>query len=284
MPSFKHFSRMLLGFSLLASSTIVGGACSVKLSADLAPETTRGKAGEDFSNGVGATSGGGPSGVPIPPSPSDQTGLSSFLNLCGNGCMSDDKAFACPPSMNPDNPPSTSCQVVPTDLGPIAECLTPGLFQEGEPCEKASNCAASLGCVRTGSGVGVCRPYCCGDFDACAPGTYCTPGAMAEDVLSEMPMQIPVCVPATPCTLLDDSTCKAGLTCTLVRTDGTTSCVEPGLGKQGDGCPCSAGHVCVLSSQTCRALCHLGVSDCPNDMLCQGGSEGFPDGIGVCVK
>jgi hypothetical protein len=287
MNSFKRFSRMFLGFSLLTTGSIIGGACSVKLSGDFAAEAADlTDEHNDFAGGGtggGATTGGSTSGVLVPPV-ADAAKASTFTYLCGDGCMSDDKSKVCPLPINPDNPPSTSCQIVPTAIGPTAECLTPGLLQEGEPCEKAANCAASLGCVRMGSDVGVCRAYCCGDIEACAPGTYCTLGAMTEDVMNTAPMHIPVCAPATPCTLLDDTTCNPGLTCTLVRKDGTTSCVEPGLGKQGDACPCSAGQVCVLSSGTCRTLCHLGGSDCPNEMLCQGGSEGFPDGIGVCVK
>jgi hypothetical protein len=282
MASFKRFSRMFLGFSLLATTSIIGGACSVELSADFAAEGGDGTQ-NDFANSSGATTGGGSSGVLLPP-PIDQAGSSSFMSMCGGGCMSGDKSISCSLPTGPDNPPSTSCQIVPTEGGPVAECLTPGTFQEGEPCEKASNCGASLGCVRMGSDVGVCRAYCCSDIEACAPGTYCTLGAMAEDVLNDNPLPIPVCAPATPCTLLDDTTCKGNLTCTLVRKDGTTSCIDPGPGKQGDACPCSAGHVCVLSSGTCRALCHLGGNDCPSEMFCQGGSEGFPNGIGVCVK
>ena len=284
MASFKRFSNLFFGFSLLAASAFISEACSVQLSADLAGDMTGAKEGDDFSNSVGATSGGGGKGVVLPTPDTGGAGASSFSDMCGVGCMSDDPALACPPSPNPENPPSTSCQVVPTDMGAVAECLPPGVFQDGEPCEKAANCAASLGCVRMGSDVSVCRPYCCGNIEDCAPGTYCTIGAMAEDVSPAKPLPIPVCIPATPCTLLDDTTCPAGRTCTLVRADGTTSCVEPGPGKDGDACPCTAGHVCVLSSRTCRALCHVGGSDCPNGMLCQGGSEGFPDGIGVCVK
>jgi hypothetical protein len=283
MSSFQRFSRMFLGFSLLAASTLLNEACSVKLSTDLAGQRSSATEIKDFSNGTGSGGGGGSSGVLLPPA-TDQGGVISYMGLCGGGCMSGDKSIACALPMSPDNPPSTSCQIVPTDQGPVAECLTPGLFQEGEPCEKAANCAETLGCVRLGSDVGVCRTYCCGAIEACAPGTYCTLGAMAEDVVNQVPTPIPVCVPATPCTLLDDTTCMNGLTCTLVRKDGTTSCVEPGLGNQGDPCPCSAGQVCLLSSGTCRTLCHLGGNDCATEMFCQGGSEGFPDGIGVCVK
>jgi hypothetical protein len=282
MASFKRFSRRLLGFSLLAAAVVIDGACSVKLSADLAGQATGQKEGDDFSNNASGATGGGSSGVLVPPS-MEQADGSSYMGYCGGGCMSGDKSISCSLPTNPGDPSNTTCQIVATNDGPVAECLAPGMFQEGEPCEKASNCAGSLGCVRMGSDVGVCRNYCCADREACAPGTYCTLGAMAEDVMSAAPIQIPVCAPATPCTLLDDTTCKDGLTCTLVRADGTTSCVEPGLGKHGDPCPCSAGQVCVLSSGTCRTLCHLGSKDCPSKMLCQGGSDGFPSGIGVCV-
>jgi hypothetical protein len=282
MHSFKRFSHTLQGFSLLATVAIISGACSADLSAELAGKTIGKNEGEEFSSSPGGATGGGTPGVLVPPH-MDQADVSSYMNRCGGGCMSGDKSIACSVPTNPGNPPSSTCQIIPTELGPVAECLPPGVFQEGEPCEKASNCAESLGCVRMGSDVGVCRTYCCGDREACAPGTYCTLGAMAEDVVNATPIQIPVCAPATPCTLLDDTTCKGGLTCTLVRADGTTSCVEPGIGKQGDPCPCSAGQVCVLSSGTCRSLCHLGGNDCPSDMLCQGGSDGIPDGIGVCV-
>jgi hypothetical protein len=285
MASFKRFSSMLFGFSLLAVGSIMSAACSVKLSADAAYSREGGPTEDtNLAGGAGGNTGTSSSGVFLPPPKEDQPGANSFFNACGGGCMSEDKALACPAPISPDNPPSTSCQIMPTDMGAVAECLPPGMLQEGEPCEKAANCAAGLGCVRMGSDVSVCRPYCCSNLEACASGTYCALGAMAEDVLHDNPLEIPVCIPATPCTLLDDTTCPQGRTCTLVRADGTTSCIEPGPGKDGDGCPCSAGHVCVISSNTCRALCHVGGSDCPNDMLCQGGSEGFPDGIGVCVK
>ena len=282
MPSFNRFSQMLLGFSLLAMGSIVGEACSAEMSAGLATlEDDRTK--EDNSSTSGGTTTGTGAGVLLPPVV-DQTGATSFGNQCGGNCMTGDKSISCTTPTNPDNPPSTSCQITATADGPVAECRVPGTSQDGDPCESAADCAATLGCVRMDSNVAVCRPYCCGDIEACAEGTYCTLGAMAEDNLHPTPIQIPVCIPAIDCTLLDDTVCPDGRTCTLVRADGTTSCVEPGSGKEGGGCPCAAGHVCVLSSNTCRALCRVGGSDCPSDMLCQGGSAGFPDGIGLCVK
>lgn len=283
MASFKHFSRTLLGFSLLTMGSMLTEACGVQSDSLSAPEASRVE--DNSASTSGSTSGGNEGeGVVLPSPPEDQAGGSSFVNLCGGGCMTGDKTISCTLPTGPDNPPSTSCQIVPTETGPVAECRSPGSFQDGEPCESASDCAAGLGCVRTDSNVAVCRAYCCGDLEGCGAGTYCTRSAIAEDTIHPVPIQIPVCVPAITCTLLDDTTCPEKRTCTLVREDGTTSCVEPGAGKEGSGCPCAAGHVCVLSSNSCRALCRVGGNDCPSGMLCQGGSLGFPAGIGLCVK
>lgn len=283
MASFKRFSRAFLGFSLLTAGTLVGGACAVDFDAAAGlgiPNPTK-DTGMESSSGSNGT-GSGSSGVVLPP-PDDMPGAASFATMCGGGCMSGDEMSACPPPMDPAKPP-ISCQLVPGIGGVEAVCLPAGVLQQGEPCESTTNCAPGLGCVHTESNVGVCRPYCCNDIESCEADTYCTPAVMADDASSPTPMRIPVCVPVVDCKLLDDSMCTQGRTCTLVRADGTTSCVEPGLGKEGEGCPCSAGHVCVLSSNTCRQLCHVGGNDCTNGGVCQGGSAGFPSGIGLCVK
>src|SRR5689334_11571977 len=103
MASFKRFSRLFFGFSLLAAGSFISEACSVQLSADLAAERTGAKEGDDFSNGVGATSGGSGSGVVLP-TPDKGGDASTFTNMCGGGCMSEDPLFGCPKSPNPENP------------------------------------------------------------------------------------------------------------------------------------------------------------------------------------
>jgi hypothetical protein len=272
-------------FFLLATTAALSGACSVQFDASV-NLSTEDESGATGSTGAGAAGGGnvdaGDISLPTQKPPFD--GAASFTNLCGDGCMSGDESIGCSTAMAPENNAKISCQIVPTPSGTSAECLPAGISKVGEACERASDCAASLGCVLKDSGVGVCRPYCCGNIEDCELGTYCSPAVMTEDATSESPLQIPVCVPTTPCKLLDDTTCSEGLTCTLVRTNGTTDCVAPGMGKLGEACPCSAGHVCQIASQKCLALCHVGGSDCPDGMLCQGGSTGFPSGIGVCVK
>ena len=136
------------------------------------------------------------------------------------------------------------------------------------------------------SSVGVCRAYCCADLEACPAGQYCSPSAMFG--ASDQP--IPVCIAATMCQLLDDAKdCPKGMTCSIVRQDGTTSCVVPGTAVAGDACtgsagPCAAGYVCSPATGTCLELCHTqGGTECDPGGTCQGGTAPFPDGIGFCV-
>ena len=142
-----------------------------------------------------------------------------------------------------------------------------------------AHCANGLGCVTTASG-GICRQYCCADVEACPEDSYCAPTMMAE-----APIPIPVCTPVQKCSLLDDSSCKNGQVCTIVRDKGTTSCVDPGIGQRGEPCPCAAGYVCAKLTNTCLKLCHIGedATDCEGGGACQGGVMGFPSGIGICV-
>jgi hypothetical protein len=101
---------------------------------------------------------------------------------------------------------------------------------------------------------------------------------MADD-----PQQnIPLCLKADGCALLQDSTCPTGETCAIVRPDGTTSCIAPGQSTTGESCPCAAGYTCSNATGKCLQLCHLGSTECVNGS-CQGGSQLYQAGIGVCV-
>ena len=141
-----------------------------------------------------------------------------------------------------------------------------------------ADCGVGLACVATASS-GLCRPYCCGQVEECPIDTYCAPTAMAESAI-----EIPVCLPAYKCKVLDEATCPTGQTCTIVRDDGTTSCVEVGEGVRGDACPCAPGHVCSKFTNTCLKLCHIGndAEDCGAGS-CQGGVMAYPEGIGICA-
>ncbi|MEP7125780.1 MAG: hypothetical protein ABJE95_32920 [Byssovorax sp.] len=175
-------------------------------------------------------------------------------------------------------PPTLTCKLAPISGAAVAGCVPAGDLVVGNPCQTAGDCGVGLACVATPSG-GVCRPYCCGEVEECPLDTYCAPVPMAEAAV-----KIPVCLPAYKCKPLDDSTCMNGQTCTIVRDDGTTSCVDPGDGSRGDHCPCGAGQVCSKITNTCLKLCHIGsdTADCGAG-TCQGGVMGYPDGIGICV-
>lgn len=183
----------------------------------------------------------------------------------------------------------TSCQLVVDDGGTLApECNFPGGGAYNDPCTSVTNCGAGLGCAVVGDPsssepAAACRTYCCGDLEECPKDTYCTPQPMVEST----DVAIPVCIPATHCTLLDDSTCLAGQTCTIVRADGTTSCVEPGTAKEGEGCQtglCAPGYTCLKLVNQCKKLCHVDQpADCPGG-ACIGGSGEYPDGFGTCTE
>lgn len=164
-------------------------------------------------------------------------------------------------------------------------CSVSGTQAAGAPCLSAADCLPGHGCVDPGE----CRPYCCGDLEACpsepdtVPTTYCELRTMAVMGTPVIGATIPVCVPVTPCELLNDASCGMGLTCTIVRNDGSTSCVVPGTGEDGDPCPCAPGHLCSTGSNTCKQLCRVGMDDCPPSApSCQGGVT-TPMGFGICV-
>ncbi|MBM4360930.1 MAG: hypothetical protein FJ096_22755 [Deltaproteobacteria bacterium] len=172
-----------------------------------------------------------------------------------------------------------TCQLAEVDGAVQGVCGLAGTAPDGAPCLTSEDCSTGLGCVEPG----VCRAYCCGDPEACPAQTFCSEVGMSP--LGPKSVTIPVCEPARPCTLLDDTTCGTGETCTIVRADGTTSCVTSGAGKEGESCPCSAGFVCSFAEDRCMRLCRTNRSeDCPAGFQCSGGSKPYPAGYGVCVE
>jgi hypothetical protein len=182
----------------------------------------------------------------------------------------------------PPGAPAAACHVIRGDGGPVATCEPAGAGETGDACDSSRDCAPGLGCVGTVASA-KCRPWCCGDPEGCPAGAYCAPRHLRDDAASVPPIQVPACVPADRCQLLDPLACDAGRVCAIVRSDGTTACVEPGPGLVGDPCPCAGGFVCAKTTNRCLRLCHTGAAgECP-DGTCQGGSAGFPPGFGVCV-
>jgi hypothetical protein len=69
----------------------------------------------------------------------------------------------------------------------------------------------------------------------------------------------------------------------VVRDDGTTTCMKPGTGEQGDACPCAWNHVCSSVTQQCIKICRTDPTknDC-GAQKCQASSE-LPQNFGLCV-
>lgn len=178
--------------------------------------------------------------------------------------------------------PHMGCHVWRGPEGPERSCQATGAGDVSAPCITSADCAPGLACVGPKHG-GICRPYCCGDAEACPSRTYCDVRELRDE--GESPMGIPVCVPAMNCKLLEQEPCASlGLVCGIVRADGTTSCVLPGTGKLDEPCPCAFGYVCAKSQNKCLKLCHVNLAsaECPGG-TCQGGTGELPPGIGVCV-
>ncbi|MFO0756603.1 MAG: hypothetical protein U0359_08940 [Byssovorax sp.] len=305
-PLLSWFKAHGRGAVIVASlAALAGSGCGLAVSAGGLSPVTDGTGGDSSasataSGGVGGA-GGGSMGVGGNTSTgaggaSDSTPYlnGSYSYLCGGSnpaCVPGTED--CTPGGDPgtgsgssgasssgssgNGAPMIACQLDDEGGKAVAFCGQAGEFAAGDPCETSAHCGAGLACVSTPSG-GVCRAYCCDKLEDCDPDTYCAPRDMAGGSV-----KIPVCVPVKKCQPLDDSTCDMGQTCTVVRDDGTTSCVDLGAGTRGEGCPCASGYVCSKVNNTCLKLCHLGNdADCMGG-TCQGGVMGYPEGIGICV-
>lgn len=192
----------------------------------------------------------------------------------------------------PDNStPVIACQLTLRSGEVGAECAQGGGGDEGDACASARDCAPGFGCVGA-AGAAQCLPYCCGGNDSCGSGRYCTQRPLRSPELQDAKSTptIPVCAVADncslmlgPCTEPGACSCPEGLACTIVRAD-TTTCVEPGAGREGESCPCAQGYFCSQGTSTCLKFCN------PNDPAggcgerqCQPGPSGFPAGWGLCV-
>jgi hypothetical protein len=186
-----------------------------------------------------------------------------------------------------------SCQVARESNQAIRQCVLAGTGTANAPCFSAADCAPSFACVTEGD-AGRCLPYCCKPSTTCASGTYCADRPLlkaATDATSSEPPHVPVCVPADNCSLEDafpctdksDCRCKGDTACMVVRDDGTTTCLKPGAGQQGDPCPCAWNHVCSSVTHQCVKICNTDPtkSDC-GQQKCQASSE-LPPNFGVCV-
>ena len=272
----------------------IGAGCG--LASAMSSLDEGGGAGDYGASGGGTSEGGGDAGIDANLGDADpDSGPLSYSSLCGNGCMPSADADAGPCGQGTGgaggagSPDMGGCRLAYDSNSQSVQgtCGEVGALTEASPCFATADCALGLACV--GSGAGACRPLCCGDLEACAPGTYCAPQPLVSDGPNgpddDSDVLVPVCVLASQCTLLDDGTCTDGQICTIVRVDGTTSCVDPGDGQLGEACPCAAGFVCATGINECMKLCKIGQSGgCPESYTCQGGATVYPAGFGVCVS
>lgn len=183
-----------------------------------------------------------------------------------------------------------ACRIQRDILPTRATCEPAGSGKTGAPCLSRANCAAGLACVEE-NGTAQCRPYCCRGVGSCPNGTYCDQRSTKELVAATERLTVSVCLPAVECRFDDpypcppDRTCSCpvGKACGVVRPDGTTACVAPGVGTEGQPCPCAAGHVCSGTLGSCFKVCSLSSSD-PGcvDGFCQS-SESLSSNWGICV-
>ncbi len=184
-----------------------------------------------------------------------------------------------------------ACQITRLDEVVRSSCENAGSGQLGAPCMSAADCAPQYTCVEQ-SGTAQCRPYCCSDPELCPVGTYCALRPKRELVAETTALQVMACVPAEACRFDEPFPCDSAVmtcscpsdkTCGLVRADGTTACVTPGTGTQGQSCPCAAKHVCSASTNTCLEVCSLSdASACGETGECQS-TVNLSREWGVCV-
>lgn len=195
----------------------------------------------------------------------------------------------------PANAPSHySCQVSVTEASVVKRSCEPaGERAIDEACTSSRDCEAGLGCVGTVRS-GRCLPFCCAiGPDTCQEGYYCAERPLRDDMFGEArgPL-VPVCDRADDCPLGEREDCEGprcvcgpGTACSLVRPDGTTACVTPGLGLANEACPCAAGYHCsqAATPPTCVKMCDLDEEDSTcGPGVCQA-TPALPDGWGICV-
>lgn len=174
-------------------------------------------------------------------------------------------------------PVAYGCQVDVSGAEPESVCapIDTGIAL-GAACVASSGCPEGAGCA--GDISGTCLAYCCADLD-CPTEHFCTPLPATESFKRGGDLKIPVCKLADNCVPFSDA-CPEGETCTIVKSDGTTSCVPIGTGQACDPCPCDEGHMCNYSTGRCQKLCKTGHSDeCGGGGTCQ---AILPE-LGVCI-
>lgn len=149
----------------------------------------------------------------------------------------------------------------------------------GDACVPVHGAGSSIVSACMSSGSGVVGRACIAQFD-CAPGSVChdsectalcCPGeglatcAAGHRCEPLVDGYVGYCIRDVPCDPLLQTGCVPGLAC-YERTIGTTECLTPGMGAQGDECfdsqECAPGFRCT---GRCRQLC---TDTCPDTLRC----------------
>jgi hypothetical protein len=203
----------------------------------------------------------------------------------GGGGYSQPVEYGC--HLVPTPPPSSAVMgSTPRPDAQVLQSVTPsctpaGLLLDGSQCHGPADCAPGYECVGS---PGTCRHYCCSGNTSCRIDQFCD----IQPTASGSSMEVPVCMPAHTCDLLQPGTCPSGQTCAVVREDGSLSCVQVGAATAGKSCQtehCASDLVCLgAATRTCYALCKVGYANqCPGSQTCKGGLPLFVDpSVGVC--
>jgi hypothetical protein len=142
------------------------------------------------------------------------------------------------------------CQPFPSgDAGILPTCATAGTKTANQSCTSWIECEPGLLCT-----AGSCLRMCCGDdYSACPEGESCFGSLLIQVGDAGVASGAMVCLAVGTCDVLTGKTCPTGQACHIVDPTGAVACVEEGMGKAGEDCPCASGFTCV--AETCRRLC-----------------------------
>jgi hypothetical protein len=190
----------------------------------------------------------------------------SLCQASESTCFPDDVFPVCDPPLADaglaglDERSSPTCRVVASGSDP--SCFPAGLGLTNATCSQSNDCAAGHECIAAGS----CQHYCCGGTPSCEINEFCDVQPTAQDPT----VVVPVCMSEVPCLLFQDEFCPASQQCSVVREDGSTSCVNVGAAQDGDSCDaahCARGLVCLgaQGAKQCAPLCYTALPNaCTN--------------------
>jgi len=223
--------------------------------------------------------------LPSPSTADGGAGADASLAPLSTPCGSDADAGADAGATAMDGAyPAIACRVRASGADMSApSCSASGQGGDGAMCKTGADCSPGFDCT----GSGVCRKYCCAG--ECSGKMNMANNFFCDIVpLTEETTLIPACVPVKTCMLFDPKACvDPKETCSIVKDDGTTSCVPAGSAGKGDSCAeahCAAGLVCLgqPGARQCFQLCKMQESTCPMDLTCKANALSHDPSVGIC--